>query len=104
MQTLAVLADPNRRRIVEILARGERSAGELGRHFKMTQPALSQHLKVLRGAGLVEARADAQRRIYKLRREAFQDLQQWLDGIARFWENELDALERDLDRRRRRDE
>jgi len=91
-----VLADPTRRRIVELLARGERSAGEVAGEFDVSAPAISQHLKALRDAGLVQVRAEAQRRIYALDPQGLEELEEWLAGVRRFWPRRLDALEREL--------
>jgi DNA-binding transcriptional ArsR family regulator len=99
MQSLAALADPTRRRIVELLSRGERSAGEIVAAFEMSAPAISQHLKTLREAGLVRVRVDAQRRIYTLDRAALDEIDAWLADVRRFWSKRLDALERELRRK-----
>jgi DNA-binding transcriptional ArsR family regulator len=96
MQCLAALADPTRRQIVEMLAGGELRAGEIARHFAISPPAVSQHLRVLKAAGLVRARIDAQRRIYELDPQGFAELDQWLRGMKQFWRRKLDALERQL--------
>lgn len=98
MESLAALADPTRRRIVEMLAGGEMSAGDISGHFKMSAPAVSQHLKILRDTRLVRARTDAQRRIYALDPNGFGELDLWLAGIRKFWAGRLDALERELRR------
>ncbi|NYI60948.1 ArsR/SmtB family transcription factor [Cellulomonas soli] len=90
------LGDPVRRRLVELLADGSRSAGELaaavGADFGISQPAASRHLRVLREAGLVAAEVDGARRLYAVRPEALDDMQAWLDGVRRFWDQRLDAL------------
>lgn len=96
MQSLEALADPTRRRIVELLAERERSAGELVQKFAMTAPAVSQHLKVLREAQLVTARVDGQRRIYTVNPAGFDELEGWLARTRRFWSGRLDFLEREL--------
>ena len=96
MREFAALADPTRRRIVELLATGERSAGELVDEFDMTGPAVSQHLKTLRDAGLVRVRVDAQRRIYAIDRAGFDSIDGWLQSVRKFWSTRLDALEREL--------
>src|SRR5690349_21302625 len=96
MQTFAALADPTRRQIVETLARGPLSSGEIAGRFAITAPAISQHLKTLRGAGLVRARPDGQRRIYELDHAGVDALGAWVDQIRRFWAPRLDALERQL--------
>jgi DNA-binding transcriptional ArsR family regulator len=96
MQSLNALADPTRQRIVEMLAARELSAGDIAGQFDMSAPAISQHLKVLREAKLVRVRADAQRRIYALDPEGFDEMDEWLTRIRRFWRGKLDALERAL--------
>jgi DNA-binding transcriptional ArsR family regulator len=96
MLSLAALADPTRRRIVEMLAQGQLPAGEIAQRFDMSPPAVSQHLQTLKRAHLVRARVDAQRRIYELDPAGLAELEQWLGGIRRFWEVRLDALERQL--------
>lgn len=96
MDTFAALADPTRRRIVELLGRGERSAGEIVEEFDVSAPAISQHLKALRDAGLVQVRADAQRRIYALDPAGLAEIDAWLEGVRRYWNRRLDALEREL--------
>ena len=95
METFTVLADPTRRRIVELLATGDMGAGDIHRHFRMTGPAVSQHLKVLRDARLVSVRIAAQRRIYQLDPTGLAELDAWLDGIAPLWQKRLEALERE---------
>jgi DNA-binding transcriptional ArsR family regulator len=96
MQAFAALADPTRRHIVELLAKRERSAGDLARSFAMTQPAVSQHLRALRDAGLVRVRHDAQRRIYSLDARGLAEIDAWLSRYREFWTTQLDALERAL--------
>ena len=96
MRAFTALADPTRRRIVELLGRGERSAGEIADEFELSQPAISQHLKALRDAGLVQTRAEAQRRIYALDPAGLAAIDGWLEGVRRFWPAKLDALEREL--------
>jgi len=91
------LADPTRRRIIETLADGESAFGELAGQFAMSGPAVSQHLKVLREAGLVSVRKDAQRRIYRLNPEGLGELDRWLEQVKRFWGPRLDDLERALE-------
>jgi DNA-binding transcriptional ArsR family regulator len=85
MQGFAALADPTRRRIVEMLAARELPAGEIARRFDMTPPAVSQHLRLLRDAGLVHVRRDAQRRIYALAPGGLAELDAWLGRFRRFW-------------------
>lgn len=96
MHAFAALADPTRRRIVELLGQGERSAGEIVEEFDVSAPAISQHLKALRNAGLVQVRADGQRRIYALDPAGLQEIDAWLASVRRFWGRRLDALEREL--------
>lgn len=96
METFSVLADQTRRRIVELLATGDMAAGEIHGHFRMTGPAVSQHLKVLRDAKLVRVKVDAQRRVYSLDPRGLDELEEWLLGIRKFWNQRLDALERAL--------
>jgi DNA-binding transcriptional ArsR family regulator len=92
------LADPTRRRLLELLAERERSAGELAGEFTVSRPAVSRHLRVLRDAGLVRWREDAQRRIYALRPQPLAELDEWLDRYRRFWPDALDRLERHLEK------
>lgn len=87
------LADPTRRRILELLADGERTAGELAAAFAVSRPAVSRHLRVLRDAELVRWRGDAQRRIYRLAPEPLTEVDAWLDRYRRFWAGRLDALD-----------
>ena len=96
MQSIVAIADPTRRRIVELLAVRERTAGELVDEFDMSAPAISQHLKVLREAGLVTVRAEGQSRIQGLNPEGFNDLETWLERTRSVWSRRLDALEREL--------
>ncbi len=96
MQSLVAIADPTRRRIVELLAVRERTAGELVEEFDMSAPAISQHLNVLRAAGLVKTRADGQSRIQALNPDGFDDLEAWLQKTRSIWSSRLDALEREL--------
>lgn len=93
MDTFTALADPTRRQIIESLAVGESSFGELADKFEMSRPAVSQHLKVLREAGLVMARADAQRRIYRLNDDGLAEVEAWLGRVRDFWSQRLDQLE-----------
>ncbi len=96
MQSLLALADPTRRRIVELLAQGERTAGQLVEEFDLSAPAVSQHLKVLREAGLVTVRAEGQSRIQSLNPRGLDELEHWLAQTRLFWSRNLDALEREL--------
>ena len=98
MTVFAALSDPTRVRILDLLCRRERSVGELVRQFELTQPAISQHLRVLREAGLVASRADAQRRVYRVNAAPLRKIDRWLEQYRKFWAGELDALERHLDR------
>jgi DNA-binding transcriptional ArsR family regulator len=92
-----VLAEPKRREILDLLRDGERLAGDLVGRLALTQPTVSKHLKVLREAGLVEVRRDAQRRWYRLRPEPLLEIDNWLAPYRRFWNDRLDALEHHLD-------
>jgi DNA-binding transcriptional ArsR family regulator len=94
---LDVLAEPSRRRILDLLRTEERPVGELVAALGASQPAVSKHLRVLREAGLVEARVDAQRRLYRVRPEPLQEIDAWLEPYRRLWESRLDDLERHLD-------
>jgi DNA-binding transcriptional ArsR family regulator len=93
-----VIAEPNRRAILSLLVSSEQSVGEIERQLRMPQPTVSKHLRVLREAGFVESTVDAQRRLYRLRPEPFQELDAWLAQFRRFWSAHVDALERHLDR------
>jgi DNA-binding transcriptional ArsR family regulator len=93
-----IIAEPNRRAILSLLAASQRSVGEIERQLRMTQPTVSKHLRVLREAGFVESTVDAQRRLYRLRPEPLQELDLWLAQFRRFWSAHLDALERHLER------
>jgi DNA-binding transcriptional ArsR family regulator len=92
-----VLAEPSRRRILDLILARPRTVGELVAEVDLSQPGVSKHLRVLREAGVVEARKDAQRRIYELRPEALADVLTWLEPYRRLWAARLDALERHLD-------
>jgi DNA-binding transcriptional ArsR family regulator len=96
-QTLEVLAEPNRRRILDLLREAERPVGELVAALEVSQPAVSKHLRVLREAGLVEVTPDAQRRIYRVRPDPLRDLDEWLAPYRFMWGARLDDLERHLD-------
>lgn len=96
MQSLAALADPTRRRIVELLAERDRTSGELADKFDVSAPAISQHLNVLREAGLVRTRAEGQSRVQSLDPAGFADLDAWLEKTRAVWSRRLDALEREL--------
>jgi DNA-binding transcriptional ArsR family regulator len=93
-----IIAEPNRRAILRLLVSSQQSVGEIERQLRMTQPTVSKHLRVLREAGFVEATVDAQRRLYRLKPEPFQEVEDWLEPFRRFWSAHVDALERHLDR------
>jgi DNA-binding transcriptional ArsR family regulator len=95
--TFEILAEPSRRDILDLLLGGEQRVGDLVDQLSLTQPAVSKHLKVLRAAGLVEVRQDAQRRWYRLRLEPLREVDDWLTPYRRMWERHLDALARHLD-------
>ena len=93
-----IIAEPNRRAILSLLVLSEQSVGEIERQLRMPQPTVSKHLRVLRVAGFVESTVDAQRRLYRLKPEPFQEVDAWLAPFRRFWSAHVDALERHLDR------
>jgi DNA-binding transcriptional ArsR family regulator len=93
-----IIAEPNRRAILSLLVSSEQSVGEIERQLCMPQPTVSKHLRVLREAGFVESMVDAQRRLYRLKPEPFQEVDAWLAPFRRFWSAHVDALERYLDR------
>jgi len=93
-----IIAEPNRRAILSLLVSSQQSVGEIERQLRMPQPTVSKHLRVLREAGFVESTVDAQRRLYRLKPEPFQEVDAWLAPFRRFWSAHLDALERHLDR------
>jgi len=93
-----IVAEPNRRAILSLLASSERSVSELEHQLHMPQTSVSKHLRVLREAGFVEARVDAQRRVYRIRPEPLLEIDEWLAPFRRFWSAHVDALERHLDR------
>jgi DNA-binding transcriptional ArsR family regulator len=93
----ALLADPGRRQILDLLRGGERSVGELCEVMPISQPGVSKHLRLMREAGLVSVRADAQRRFYRLEAGPLQALDRWLQPYRQFWSERLDALEHHLD-------
>ena len=95
--TFAVLAEPNRRRILDLLRERERPVGELVDALAVSQPAVSKHLRVLREAGVVDARVDAQRRLYRVRPEPLREIDAWLEPYRALWTRRLDALESHLD-------
>jgi DNA-binding transcriptional ArsR family regulator len=102
LPALQVLAEPRRLQILDLLRDGERPVGELVDRIGLSQPAVSKHLRVLKDAGLVEARPDAQRRLYRIRPEPLEDLDDWLASYRQLWTSHLDRLEDHLDRRRNR--
>jgi DNA-binding transcriptional ArsR family regulator len=105
MHALDVLGDPVRRRILELLADGERAAGEVGavvqEEFGISQPAVSMHLRVLRENGFTTVRAEGARRLYAVDPAPLQEIDAWLQGISRFWTQRLDALDTELARGKR---
>jgi DNA-binding transcriptional ArsR family regulator len=94
--TLEVLAEPNRRRILDLLLARELPVGSLVRETDLSQPSVSKHLRVLREAGLVEVRSEAQRRVYRVRAEPLRAVDEWLAPYRRLWSSSLDALEEHL--------
>ena len=106
VQSLAALADPIRREMVELLAGGELAAGELAGRFPVSRPAISRHLRVLREAGLVRVRTDGKRRLYTLDPRPLRELDAWLEAYRELWAQRLDALDTEIarGRRARRDE
>ncbi len=105
MPAFDILGDPVRRRLLELLAEGETSAGELTdvvrSEFGITQPAVSRHLRVLRESGLADVRAEGTRRLYAVRPEPLREVDEWMQQYRRFWENRLDALDTEIARGRR---
>ncbi|HET7776948.1 MAG TPA: metalloregulator ArsR/SmtB family transcription factor [Rudaea sp.] len=95
--TFAIIAEPSRRAILSLLADCERSVGDIEDRLKLTQPSVSKHLRVLREAGFVEARVDAQRRLYRINPAPLMEVDAWLAPFRRFWSAHIDALERHLD-------
>jgi DNA-binding transcriptional ArsR family regulator len=93
-----IIAEPNRRAILSLLVSSQQSVGEIERQLRMPQPTVSKHLRVLREAGFVESTVDAQRRLYRLKPEPFEELDAWLARFRRLWSTHVDALERHLDR------
>ena len=93
-----IIAEPNRRAILSLLASSEQCVGEIERQLGMPQPTVSKHLRVLREAGFVESEVDAQRRLYRLKPEPLREVDLWLAQFRRFWSKHLDALERHLER------
>lgn len=95
------LADDTRRQVLELLAEGERSAGELAAHFPIARPSVSRHLRVLRDAGLVTWRGEAQRRLYRVEADRLTEATDWIEQIRNTWSQRLEALERHLDETRK---
>jgi DNA-binding transcriptional ArsR family regulator len=102
LAALQALAEPRRVAILDLLRDGERPVGDLVGQLGLSQPAVSKHLRVLKDAGLVEARVDAQRRLYRVRPEPLADLDEWLASYRRLWTTHLDLLEDHLDKRRQK--
>ena len=96
--SFAIIAEPNRRAILSLLAASERTVGEIERGLRMPQTSVSKHLRVLREAGFVESRIEAQRRVYSFRPEPLMEVDEWLAPFRRFWSKHVDALEQHLDR------
>jgi DNA-binding transcriptional ArsR family regulator len=96
--SFTIVAEPNRRAILSLLLLSERSVGELEHELRLSQPSVSKHLRVLREAGFVESRIEAQRRLYRLRPEPLMELDAWLVPFRRFWSKHVDALEQHLDK------
>ncbi|HSV02600.1 MAG TPA: metalloregulator ArsR/SmtB family transcription factor [Phenylobacterium sp.] len=97
MDPFEALAEPNRRRILDLLREGERPAGEIVEALAISQPGVSKHLRLLREAGLVSARAEGQRRLYRLEPKGLSGLEAWLAPYRRFWADRLAALEDHLE-------
>ena len=97
MDAFEAIAEPNRRRILDLLRVGERPAGDMVQALSISQPGVSKHLRLLREAGLVDVRSDGQRRLYRLRPDKLAPLEAWLAPYREFWRGRLDELERHLD-------
>lgn len=97
VSTFALLAEPHRRQILDLLRTRDRSVGELVDALPLAQPTVSKHLRILREAGLVQVRADARHRVYRLRPEPLREVDAWLEPYRRAWADRLDALEAHLD-------
>jgi DNA-binding transcriptional ArsR family regulator len=97
MDTMTAVADPIRRQVIELLARGERSAGEIGELFPIAQPSMSRHLRVLRNAGIVNVRADSTRRIYSLNPRPLEEIERWAARHLKMWHEKFDKLGQHLD-------
>lgn len=100
--SFAIIAEPNRRAILGLLASSEHSVGDIERRLRMPQPSVSKHLRVLRDSGFVESRVEAQRRVYRLRPEPLMEIDDWLAPFRSYWMARVDALERHLDRMEQR--
>ena len=96
--SFAVVAEPNRRAILSLLLSSERSVGDIERELRLPQPSVSKHLRVLRDAGFVESRIEAQGRVYRLRPEPLMELDAWLVPFRRYWSKRVDALEQYLEK------
>jgi len=96
--SFAAVAEPNRRAILSLLLSSERSVGDIERELRLPQPSVSKHLRVLRDAGFVESRIEAQRRVYRLRPEPLMELDAWLVPFRRYWSKRVDALEQYLEK------
>ena len=96
--SFAIIAEPNRRAILGLLLGVERSVGDIERRLQLPQPSVSKHLRVLRKAGFVQSRVEAQRRLYSLRPEPLMEMDAWLEPFRRFWSKHVDALEQHLDK------
>ena len=96
--TFSIIAEPSRRAILSLLAAAEQSVGDIEAQLRMPQPSVSKHLRVLREAGFVESRVDAQRRLYRIKPEPLMEIDAWLAPFRRYWSAHVDALERHLDR------
>src|SRR4051812_18708522 len=101
MEALAAIADPTRRELLALLARGEVAAGELAERFPVSRPAISRHLRVLRESGLVRTRTDGRRRLYALDPAPLRELDAWLEPYRDLWAQRLDALDTEIARGRR---
>jgi DNA-binding transcriptional ArsR family regulator len=96
--SFAIIAEPNRRAILSMLLSSERSVGDIERKLRLSQPSVSKHLRVLRDAGFVASRIEAQRRLYRLKPEPLMELDEWLVPFRRFWSKHVDALEKHLNK------
>jgi len=100
MDVISLLADPTRRKIIELLAEDDLAAGEIAAHFNIARPGVSRHLRQLREGGLVSVTRSGQKQIYRLEVEQLMEIDQWLTPIRSFWNNRLDALDTELRRGR----